>query len=239
LKASAITEIADSPEQLVRDCELVVLAGPPGATLGLLRSLAPLVPAGAVLTDVCSVKAPIMSQAQACGLGDRFAGAHPLSGTHETGFAAARADRFRRCVVYICETGTPAGHRAAAAVAGFWEEVLEAAPVRIEAVAHDRQLAWTSHLPQAVAFALARVLAAQGLGGVSFGSGARDTMRLAGSSPELWAELFCHNAEAVSAALAETQAVIGELRDLILRADEPGLREYFAAAQKFRQGIER
>ena len=46
----------------------------------------------------------------------------------------------------------------------FWEQVLEAQPVLIDAAAHDRQLAWTSHLPQAVASALAKALADRGLG---------------------------------------------------------------------------
>jgi prephenate dehydrogenase len=239
LQATAITEIADSPVQVVRQCDLIILATPPKATLDLLQTLAPLVGREAILTDVCSVKAPIMRQALGCGLGDQFAGAHPLAGTHESGFVAARPDRLRGCVVYICETGSLAGHRAAAAVSGFWEEILGASPIRIDPEVHDRQLAWTSHLPQAIAYVLAKVLSSQGLGGVSFGSGARDTMRLAASSPELWVEVLSQNVKPVSTALEQTQEALAELRKLLSQGDEAGLRNYLTTAHRFRQGIER
>ena len=52
--------------------------------------------------------------------------------------------------MYVCETASAEGPRTARGVMRFWEEVLEAHPILIDAVAHDRQLAWTSHLPQAV-----------------------------------------------------------------------------------------
>ena len=239
LKVAAITELAESPGAVARDAELVVLAVPPQPTLDLLGSLGPQLSQGAILSDVCSVKAPIVEQALATGLGDRFVGAHPLAGTHETGFAAARPDRFRGCVVYICETGSPKGHRAAAVVADFWETALEAAPVRIEPEAHDRQLAWTSHLPQAIAYVLAKALSTQGLGGVSFGSGAKDTMRLAASSPELWVDVFQQNVTPLAAALEQLGQEAAELRRLLSAGDADGLRQYLEAARSFRQGLDR
>jgi prephenate dehydrogenase len=237
LKASAITEAADSAASLAGQAELVVLATPPTPTLQLIESLATALPPESLVTDVCSVKAPIVKQALASGLGDRFAGGHPLAGTHETGFPAARPDRFQGCVVYICETGTSRGHLAAAAVAGFWEEVLGASPVMIEAEAHDRQLAWTSHLPQAVAYALAHALSDQGLGSVSFGSGAKDTMRLAGSSPELWIDVLRHNAAALSGAMQRTEEALAELRRLLATDDADELRRFLETALTFRQGM--
>jgi prephenate dehydrogenase len=239
LKSSAITELADGPDAVARAAELVVLAVPPQATLELVASLASAVRGRAVLTDVCSVKSPIIRQARASGLGDSFAGGHPLAGTHETGFGSARPDRFRGCVVYICESGDPEGHRAAGRVVSLWEDVLEASPIRIEAEAHDRQLAWTSHLPQVVAYALAKALSDKGLAGVSFGSGARDSMRLAGSSPELWVEVLRHNAAAVGDALEGMEQSLAELRRLLADGDEAGLQRFLHAARAFRQAIGR
>jgi prephenate dehydrogenase len=239
LKASAITELADSPTRAVRGADLVVLAVPPAATLELIAQLAAALEPGALLTDVCSVKAPVVKQAVTAGLGDRFAGSHPLAGTHESGFASARPDRLRGCVVYVCETGTGGGHRAAANISSFWEHTLEASPVLIDPELHDRQLAWTSHLPQAVASALAKSLADNGLGGVSFGSGAKDTTRLAASNPEMWIDIFLYNAPAVSQALASIEAHVSELRRLLDSGDGAGLRKYLETAQAFRQGIER
>ncbi len=239
LKASAITDLADTPARAIRGAELVVLAVPPRPTLDLIIQSASFLDAGALLTDVCSVKVPVVRQAVAAGLGDRFAGAHPLAGTHESGFLSARPDRLRGCVVYICESETAEGHRAAGSVASFWEHTLEALPIRISAENHDRQLAWTSHLPQAVAYALARSLAEHGLAGVSYGSGAKDTTRLAASSPDIWVDILLYNEPAVSEALAQTEARMGELRRLLANGDASGLRAYLSAAQAFRKGIDR
>jgi prephenate dehydrogenase len=239
LKASAITDLADTPAGAVRGADLVVLAVPPRSTLDLIAQLASTLEAGALLTDVCSVKSPVVKQAVTAGLGDRFAGAHPLAGTHETGFASARPDRLRGCVVYICESGTPGGHRAAASVASFWQHTLEASPIRIAAENHDNQLAWTSHLPQAVAYVLARSLAESGLAGVSYGGGARDTTRLAASNPDMWVDILLYNAPAILEALAHTEARMAELRKLLSSGDAPGLLAYLSAARTFRLGIDR
>jgi prephenate dehydrogenase len=239
LRASAITELADSAPRAMREAELVVLAVPARVTLELIGRLRPSLEAGAVLTDVCSVKGPVLAGANAAGLGDRFAGAHPLAGTHGSGFAAARPDRLRGCVVYVCETGAPGGDQAARSVMGFWEQVLEAQPVLIDASAHDRQLAWTSHLPQAVASALAKALADRGLAGVSFGAGARDTTRLAASSPEMWIDILLYNRAPVSEALEAAEASLAELRRLVAAGDADGIRGYLAVAQHFREGLDR
>jgi amino-acid N-acetyltransferase len=122
-------------------------------------------------------------------------------------------------VVYVTESGTPDGHRPARAVMGFWRDVLEAEPILIGAEAHDRQLAWTSHLPQAAAEALAKALADQHLGGVSFGSGARDTTRLAGSSPEMWSDILLYNQPALDQALEQAGAALAQLRELLAACD--------------------
>jgi prephenate dehydrogenase len=237
LKAGAVTELADSPTQAVRGAELVVLATPPDITLQLIGRLAPVLERGSVLTDVASVKAVVVARAVSAGLATRFAGGHPLAGTHGSGFAHARPDRLRGCVVYVCPTGAE-GDAAARTVMGFWERTMEAYPVLIEAALHDRQLAWTSHLPQAVAYALAKALADRALGGVSFGTGARDTTRLAGSNPDLWRDIFTQNRDAVLEALDGVGASLAELRRLIATGDEPALRAYLTRAAEFRRGLD-
>ena len=192
-----------------------------------------------MVTDVCSLKAPVMARAAGAGLGDRFAGSHPLAGTHDSGFGAARPDRLRGCVVYVCESASTEGSQAARRVMRFWEDVLEAQPVLIDAAAHDRQLAWTSHLPQAVAFALAKALADRGLGGVSYGSGARDTTRLAASSPEMWLDILLQNREPLVEALSGVESGLAELRRLIEAGDRQALERYLETAREFRRGLDR
>ncbi|MEP6573322.1 MAG: prephenate dehydrogenase/arogenate dehydrogenase family protein [Gemmatimonadota bacterium] len=238
-KAGALTHIEDSPERAVRQAQFVVLATPPAATLELLERIRPHLAPGAFVSDVCSVKRAVIERARETGLSAQFAGAHPLAGTHESGWAAARPDRLKGAVVYVCPTGTAEGDIAARAVMGFWREVLGAEPVLIDAEAHDRQLAWTSHLPQAVASALSSALARHTSTGVSFGSGARDTTRLAGSSPEMWSEIFLQNSRPVQEALKGMEFVLAELRRCLAENDEAGLRTILSEAKAFRGLLDR
>jgi len=235
LRSAAITDAAVTPDAAVRGADLVVLAAPPGANLALLDRLAPWLRPGALVTDVTSVKMAIVRRAEAAGLGARFAGSHPLAGTHASGFSAARAGLLRGAIVYVTPTSDPAGAQIAREVMNFWAEVMGAEPVLIDAEAHDRQLAWTSHLPQAAASVLAAVLSRRV--GASFGTGARDTTRLAASSPAMWSELFALNRESVLAALADLEAELQTLRARLAAGDDAAVRALLEAARNWRSGL--
>lgn len=238
LKAGALSDIADTAELAASQASLVILAAPPAGTLELIDRLGPSLAPRAILSDVTSVKAPVVARAVAAGLGDRFAGAHPFAGTHGSGWEFARPDRFRDGLVYVTATGTGSGDRTAREIMDFWAEVLEAHPVLIDAAAHDRQLAWTSHLPQAVAYGLARVLAAREFGGASLGTGARDTTRLAGSNPDLWVDIFLLNRAAITEALEQAEGELRTMRELIAGGKRERLREFLADAWAFRRTLE-
>src|SRR5207245_2795635 len=88
----------DAPPRAVdvaRVADFLILAAPPAANLAQLDSLTPHLKSTAFVTDVGSVKRAIVARAERLGIGNRFAGSHPLTGTHEHGFEAARADLFR------------------------------------------------------------------------------------------------------------------------------------------------
>ena len=239
LKVEAISDIALTPEKAVRDADLIVIAASPTRTARLIGALAPHVVPAAFLTDIASVKAPVCRAAARHGVADRFAGSHPLPASSASGAGRTGPDRFRGAVVYVCPVDPSRGDQAARQVMHFWSDVMEAEPVLIEAERHDRQVAWTSHLPQALSYLLAKTLAARRLGGVSFGRGARDTTRLAAEDPEYWADLLLENAAPILEALAETERELTGLKTLLEHADGDGLREYLATAAMFRRGIER
>ena len=235
LRSAAITDAADSPAAAARGADLVILAATPEANLSLLDQLTSWLRPGALVTDVTSVKSAVVFRAERAGLGARFAGSHPLAGTHASGFAAARADLFRGAVVYVTPTADPAGGEVAREVMDFWSDVLEAQPVLIDAGAHDRQLAWTSHLPQAAASALASVLARRV--GSSFGTGARDTTRLAASAPAMWSELFALNRDAVATALAELEKELATLRRHLVDREDAEVKALLERARAWRTGL--
>jgi prephenate dehydrogenase len=238
LKSGALHDIADSPARAVQGADLVVLAAPPRAILELLGTLGPHLGRGALVTDVASIKAPIVARARSAGLSEQFAGSHPFAGTHLAGWAGARPDRFTDAIVYVSSTG-PEGDRAAREIMNFWQSVLGAHPVLISADDHDMQLAWTSHLPQAVSSALARALNQQsGLKGASFGTGMRDTTRLAASPAQMWADIFLMNQGPVREALEQMEGELAELQEILEHGDRPRLVTYLEEGASFRQRLD-
>ena len=215
---------------LLPQLDLLVLA----TASGWLRRLAPRLPPGCAITDVGSTKASIVETAEAVGVGDRFVGSHPMAGDHRSGWAAARTGLYRGASVWLCPTHE-SSDGAVTRVAALWRSI-GADPHRIDAVAHDRLVARTSHVPQLAATALAGALARAGIRRDELGPGGRDTTRLAGSDPSMWADILVDNAENVVPALAdlirELEGVHRALRDL----DDAGLRSRLAAARAWSRG---
>ena len=235
-REGAVDDAPPRAEDVARPADLLVLAAPPAANLALLDTLVPQLRAGAFATDVGSVKRAIVQRAAERRLGDRFAGSHPLAGTHRRGFEAARAELFRGAIVYI--TPVPGGEAAAREISHFWQSVLEANPVVIDAAGHDAQVALTSHLPQAVASLLAAALAARIPPGVSLGPGARDATRLAASDPALWTEIFLMNRDVLLPELRTLREPLNELERALEAGDAAAVTRWLEAGSRWRRGVE-
>ncbi len=235
-RQGAIDDAPPQPADVARAVDLLVLAAPPAANLELLETVRPCLSAHTLVTDVGSVKRAIVARAEALGLASRFAGAHPLAGTHEHGFAAARLDLFQDAVVYI--TPTRHGDGAAREIAHFWSDTLNAHPVTIDAAQHDRQLALTSHLPQAIASLLANYLARTAPPGASIGPGARDTTRVAASDPVLWSEILLLNRDELLAALRSLEEPLGELERALETGDAAALVAWLVRGADWRRKLD-
>jgi prephenate dehydrogenase len=232
----ALDDAPPRAADVARAADLLVLAAPPAANLQLLDDVYSQLSAQAIVSDVGSVKRQIVARAEALGLGERFAGAHPLAGTHEHGFAAARVGLFLGAVVYV--TPTRGGEGAAREVAHFWADVMAAHPVMIDAAAHDRQLATTSHVPQVVGSLLAAFLARAAPPGATIGPGARDTTRLAASEPALWTEILLLNRDELLPALRSLEAPLGEVERALETGDAAALKAWLARAAEWRRRVD-
>jgi prephenate dehydrogenase len=120
-----IAEIASTDLSLVvRDADLVVLAVPIGAMAELSRRLVSMIPSGTVVTDVGSVKAPVVRELTAIfGERGRFVGSHPMAGSELSGLDAAQAGLFdgAACIV---TPDTLSNAAAVSAVHEFWRSWL-------------------------------------------------------------------------------------------------------------------
>jgi len=237
-KMGAIDEISSDPAAAVHDADLVLLATPVGQMPAVMAALVPHLPASAVVTDAGSTKRDVIACARRF-LGEhfpRFVPGHPIAGTEKSGANAAFRGLFRDRNVIL----TPLPETAAAAtrlVQRAWE-VCGARVVRLGAENHDAILAAVSHLPHVVAYALVNVLARRRdpaqLFGLSAG-GLRDTVRIAGSSPEMWADICVANRDALLAALEDYENELEQMRAAIDSADVAELRRMFAQARSARE----
>ena len=217
----------------VAAAELVVVAVSVTAAVALLPQLAPVLGMRCVVTDLGSTKRSIVRAAERAGIGQRFVGSHPLAGDHRSGWAAARRGLFTEAPVYLCRTDETSD-AAMARVRSLWRE-LGARPEEIGAEEHDRQVAWTSHLPQAAATALASALAAEGWRPEQLGPGGRDATRLAASSPEIWSAISTDNADLIELALAALEDRISSFRGLLRAGDPDAIERFFSLAHRWSQ----
>lgn len=207
--ANGWVDEACGADEAARGADLIVLATPLYAMPDVLRGLAPGLRDGAIVTDVGSVKAPLVETLP--GLlpsGATYVGSHPMAGSHERGIEHARADLFQgaACVV----TGD-AGSAACERICAFWR-ALGARVVMRSPEQHDVEVAWTSHVPHALAFAFASAFGdAPGGARAVAGGGFRDFTRIAMSDPELWSDILTANRKALAAPLAAVAEVLGAL----------------------------
>jgi prephenate dehydrogenase len=238
MERGLIDEGTDDLAAAVAGSNLIVLATPVGTAVSQLAEIAAKASPKAVITDVGSVKAPIVAEAERQNLCTRFLGAHPLAGKAETGAAAADPDLFRgRHVVLTPDEHTPA--ELTDDMRALWE-ALGASVSVMGASAHDELLARSSHLPQMVAFVLAAVVdGSKSRADIIrlMAGGFRDTTRLAASDADMWVDIARLNSEAIADAMDEFASLWDDLRDAVMDKDEEVMREIIAASQKLRREI--
>jgi prephenate dehydrogenase len=207
-RARAIAAGATSLQGALPGSDVLVLAAPPRVNLAMLREAARLAPPRLVITDVGSVKTPIVKEAARLRL-RRFVGGHPLAGTEKSGFAASTAALFAgRSWVLTPAPGTaPAATRLVARLA----RDAGGRPLRLRAAEHDRAVAFLSHVPQLVSWALLDAARRDPTGARHLGMagpGFRDMTRLARSPRALWRQILAQNRREVSRALLAFQRAL-------------------------------
>jgi prephenate dehydrogenase len=227
----------------VEEAGVVVVATPVRAAASVVRWLARAARGDAIITDVGSTKRSVMEVGGAAGLGGRFVGGHPMAGDHGSGWRASREGLFLGAPVWLCageedagQAQGPDGGRPMALVEALWEEV-GGRPRWIDAAAHDHIVAWSSHLPQMVATALACALDGAGVDRAQLGPGGRDTTRLAGSDPTVWTDILMDNADAVEPALDALIEELVQLRRHMRGLDDASLGAALEGARQWTAGV--
>ena len=237
LSRGIIDEASRDAAAAVRNAEVVMLATPVGQMPEVMAEIAPALGPKTVVTDGGSTKQDVIDYARRF-LGphfDRFVPAHPIAGTEKSGATAAFPELYRDRNVILTplrETNASAVRRVRALWQACGANVIELHPKR-----HDRIFGAVSHLPHVIAFALVSALAkrpdARTLLGFS-GAGLRDTVRIAGSSPEMWRDICIANRAELLALIDEYVDELELARSAIENADAAPLTEMFERARNAR-----
>ena len=233
--------IADTNAEAVKDADLVIACVPVGACGDVATSIASHLKAGAIVSDVGSVKSAVMrAMAPVLPPTVHFIPAHPVAGTENSGPDAGFAELFinRWCILTPPEGADPA---AVEKLATFWR-ALGANVETMGAEHHDLVLAVTSHLPHLIAYTI--VGTADELEDVTrsevlkFSAGGfRDFTRIAASDPTMWRDVFLNNKDAVLEMLGAFQEDLSKLTRAIRRGDGDALFEHFTRTRAIRRGI--
>jgi prephenate dehydrogenase len=214
--------------------EVVVLGLPVDATIALLPCLTEHVRNARLVMDVGSTKRSIVAAAEAAGIGSRFVGAHPLTGSHRSGWGASRASLFDDARVFLCPAPSTAEGTLRLAES-FWRELRAGVEV-LDAAAHDEQMAWRSHLPHLLSCALAVTLRDAGVRRSALGPGGRDMTRLAGGSPAMWGAIVSDNAEAIAEAVLACEERLRAFRTALAEGDTNATRHFLKAGAEWFDG---
>ena len=234
----ASTNIADIPDRILSQTDIVVICTPIAAILPTISALAPKLASNVIFTDVGSVKSAIVEPAlKICQqFNQRFVGSHPMAGTAFQGILAAERNLFqnRPCVV------TPSDDlEAVEKVRSLWQSVgmnvYECSPEE-----HDRAVAMISHAPVMISASL--IAACQGesdrtvlkLAQNLASSGFRDTSRVGGGNPELGRLMSEYNQSAVLRSLQNYQQSLQQVIGLIENKQWEELEAFLANTQRDR-----
>ena len=220
-------------------CDLVILALPIPALLKPNAELLEALPAEAVVTDVGSVKQPVLQEWK--GRHPRFVASHPMAGTAQAGVEAGQRDLFQgRPWIATPDAETDS---AALAVVEDLARRLGSRWFTAGAAQHDQAVALISHMPVLVSAALLRAAGDErdpeirALAQALASSGFADTSRVGGGNPDLGVAMASSNREAVLKALAAYRWSLEQLEDAVIKTNWDQLHKELTRTQALRPGF--
>lgn len=230
-----LATVVSTDPAVLAPCGVVVLALPLDRLLDPSAQLLAALPPQAVITDVGSVKTPVL----ACWseLVPHFVASHPMAGTAQAGVEAGQPGLFRGRP-WVATPDALTDPEALGLVQGLAEAV-GAQWLCCRADAHDRAVALISHLPVLVGASLLQAAAAgagsdPGLVRQLASSGFADTTRVGGGNPELGTLMARCNQGALLAALGGYRSALDQLEACVRESDWQGLQQTLQRCQSLR-----
>lgn len=234
--ARGIVDDASVNMSLLAAADVIFICPPIASIVPTVNQLIPHLSPKTILTDVGSVKAPIVEAI--APLWPNFVGGHPMAGTAESGLDAALSNLFegRPYVLTPIETTPPEAIKIVEEIArSLQSQIYFSSPQD-----HDRAVAWISHLPVMVSAGLiaacmgesdpAVLKLAQNLAS----SGFKDTSRVGGGNPELGLMMARYNRQELLRSLQQYRHNLDQIITYIEREDWDALEQQLKQTQQAR-----
>jgi prephenate dehydrogenase len=227
-------------QEAIHQSELIITAIPVNAIRTVLINILDLASDNAIVIDTGSTKSQICKAIENHPRRAQFIAAHPLAGTENSGPDAAFSGLFQTKTNIICEKEKSSAKALQVADQAF--AALGMRTIFMDPVEHDKHIAYVSHLSHVSAFLLGQTVLdiekdEKNIFNLA-GSGFASTVRLAKSSPDMWAPIFEQNAEYLSQALLEYIMHLQKFQYLLMKRDINELHRIMTEANHIRKVLE-
>jgi len=230
----------DSEELALAESDVILLAIPVNTMSALLPQVLDVIKKDAVVIDTGSTKSLICKSVATHANRHQFVASHPIAGTENSGPEAAFAGLFLNKTNIICESEKSS--KAALALAGQIFKILGMNTIFMDPEEHDKHVAYVSHLSHVSSFLLGQTILdiekdEKNIFNLA-GSGLTSTVRLAKSSPDMWAPIFEQNAEYLGQALAEYIMHLQKFHYQLMKRNTKEIYRILKEANKIRTVLE-
>jgi prephenate dehydrogenase len=228
-------------EKAFAESDVVILAIPVNTIGALLPSMLDRVAKNTVVIDTGSTKSMICKSVAQHDRRAQFVAAHPISGTENSGPTAALQGLFDGKTNIICEKEQSS--ESSLAVAKNIFDSVGMNTIFMEPEEHDKHVAYVSHLSHVSSFLLGQTVLdiekdEKNIFDLA-GSGFASTVRLAKSSPAMWAPIFEQNSEYLSQALLEYIMHLQKFHYHLMKKDTKELVKTLTNANEIRRVLDK
>ena len=216
LKKEIVDEIIESIDDIDSNkIDLIIISVPPKETLDLINQLEFLWNTNITITETSSVKNHIKIE----NISNLIL-SHPIAGSDKSGLDAADKNLFLNKKNIVCDP-FKADKDHLERVEIFWKDALQMRVSHMTVSEHDLIFAMTSHLPHLISYALIdSIRLSSSQVGDNAGGGLKEFLRLSGSNPQMWRDIFILNRVDLIKALAGMQVSLNNLLELITESKE-------------------
>lgn len=220
--------------------DLVVLAIPVNAMTALLPAVLDVVKKSAVVIDAGSTKSQICKAVANHSQRHQYVSSHPIAGTENSGPSAAFSGLFQGKTNIVCDRDRSSDEALAVALKVF--DALGLKTIFMEPEEHDKHVAYVSHLSHVSSFLLGQTVLdiekdEKNIFNLA-GSGFASTVRLAKSSPDMWAPIFEQNVEHLSQALLEYIMHLQRFHYHLMKRDSKEIHRIMSTANQIRRVLD-